>query len=941
MMKKLLVLITIAALLALEFPQVARADAWPAKSSHAVTLLPDGLSVVWQSAEPQAARLPDGSHAVQMAGFGMEATPGLPQLPVDTLLVALPPGPAPTWVVDSQASIQRALPGTIDPVPAAIAVPGEADRELTDLLPTLRSSAQTPVTLQEIGIARGVRLARLVFHPVQVIGEGLTVIRSLKVTLRFGSTRPALAAQDAGASSDPYLNQLLSEVVNPAQVQTESLVSAALSSSISSRAGQAVIEVAKPGLTAVSYEVLAAAGYPVGSVNPLNFHLMRNSVEIPTEWNGDGDALFEAGEQLLFYAQPRFSRWTANDVYYLSANATTGLLIGGRDVVPAGKPAGSLWVDQVFEQNAIYTPDCYCAPIPAGRDGDRWVWDVLRQPDRASASYTLSLAQADSTQPARLSLWLIGYTAIDLAPDHRVEVRLNGTLLGTVEFDGKQAVQTDLTIPAGILTSTSNTLNLSLPGVGSLVEGVWLDAVALHYARNTSAVSGIQLVSGDAAASQYALAVGAVSGLRAYDITDPDLPVRLQNAAVNAGWVTLADPQGSVTSHHYAVIPDGAVLTPVAIHMAAAPAQPAGANEIIITPKDFAADLTDLVALRQSQGISVAVEDVGAIYDAYDGRAQPEAIQAFIKEAYQTWNPKPSYVLLVGDGTSDPRNYRQDSTRTWIPPYLVDADPVIGEIAADNRYVSVDGDDNLPDLWIGRLPVNSHVEAAITLTKIVQYDRAPVPGAWSRRMLLIGDKLDATAGDFPAEIAALKSTYQNSRYAINDLTYNNSTDQADFHQAVLGQWNQGNSIILYTGHGSTQQWGAEVFFHINDLPSLTNGSRLPVLLDMTCLTGSFQLPNLPTLDETLLRRSGKGAAAVLGSTGLGLSSGHMLLADGFLDQVMADSKSSLGKAVQQGKLNLAASAPVLGYLLDTYTLFGDPAMKLNYRYDAYLPSAAR
>ena len=47
----------------------------------------------------------------------------------------------------------------------------------------------------------------------------------------------------------------------------------------------------------------------------------------------------------------------------------------------------------------------------------------------------------------------------------------------------------------------------------------------------------------------------------------------------------------------------------------------------------------------------------------------------------------PLYVVLVGDGSFDPRQYRADSPPTFIPPYLADVDPWAGETAADNRYV--------------------------------------------------------------------------------------------------------------------------------------------------------------------------------------------------------------------------------------------------------------
>ena len=131
-----------------------------------------------------------------------------------------------------------------------------------------------------------------------------------------------------------------------------------------------------------------------------------------------------------------------------------------------------------------------------------------------------------------------------------------------------------------------------------------------------------------------------------------------------------------------------------------------GADYLILSPSLFLPALTDLISLRQSQGLIVAVENLQAIYDASDGRPTPDAIHAYLQNAYSTWNPRPAYVLLVGDGTFDPKLYRADSAETFLPPYLADVDPWMGETAADNRYALLDEGspgfgDMLPDLLVG------------------------------------------------------------------------------------------------------------------------------------------------------------------------------------------------------------------------------------------------
>ena len=135
---------------------------------------------------------------------------------------------------------------------------------------------------------------------------------------------------------------------------------------------------------------------------------------------------------------------------------------------------------------------------------------------------------------------------------------------------------------------------------------------------------------------------------------------------------------------------------------------------VMVSHPDFISSLTPLVDWRESLGHEVAVEDVLAIFDEYgNGRPSPEAIHDYLKDAYANWTP--TYVLLVGDGTSDPKNYLESSSNTYMLPYLADVDPWIGEVPVDNRYVSVVGNDIIPDMVTGRFPVNSPEETAVVV----------------------------------------------------------------------------------------------------------------------------------------------------------------------------------------------------------------------------------
>ena len=141
------------------------------------------------------------------------------------------------------------------------------------------------------------------------------------------------------------------------------------------------------------------------------------------------------------------------------------------------------------------------------------------------------------------------------------------------------------------------------------------------------------------------------------------------------------------------------------------------------------------------------------------------------------------FVLLVGDGTSDPRRYNPTSSETYIPPYLAEVDPWIGETAADNLFVAVDGEDSLPDMLIGRLPVNDIAELNTVVSKIVRYETQPEFGIWQHRATLIADNAD-TAGNFPFLSELLLQKFPSPPFSPQRLYYSPSEDTEDDEDAI-------------------------------------------------------------------------------------------------------------------------------------------------------------
>lgn len=91
------------------------------------------------------------------------------------------------------------------------------------------------------------------------------------------------------------------------------------------------------------------------------------------------------------------------------------------------------------------------------------------------------------------------------------------------------------------------------------------------------------------------------------------------------------------------------------------------------------------------------------------GEPTPEAVRDFLSYAYHYWKSPPRYVVLLGDATYDYKDYMSTGVSNQVPPLMVKTSYLW--TTSDPSYASVNGEDLLPDLAIGRLPAASVGEA--------------------------------------------------------------------------------------------------------------------------------------------------------------------------------------------------------------------------------------
>ncbi len=891
--------------------------------------------------------------AVLMHGLENHLTAENLFLPVQGALIGIPPDARPSLhIITAEYDL---LPGpfTLCPLEKPVAESIHLDDPAFDILPTGfwqygSITGFTPfevVDLVETGYIRDQRFAQIRLNPVQynpASGE-LRAYTSIQVEVQFNAgTAPTINTRSQAA--DVHFDHILSDVLlNPAQAQpwrsapppasTPAAVQYEMDSTYK-------IAIAQDGIYKISYTDLLDAGIPaetLGLIDPRSFQIFNHAVEISIQVVGEDDGSFDPGDYLLFFGEKTNTRYTDINIYWLTWAETQGLRMATLNVLPGGSAPVPLDYTAVkhLEQDLMYS-----SSHPSGDENDRWYWGrIISSGDPRSEHFGFEL-EGLSGMPTTVTLQglLKGDSANQL---HRARIYINDTanLVADLTFPSGSQHTFSASFPASYLVEGPNTIIVEAnPNGTSSWDIILINRFELVYGRNFSAHADTINFS---ATGHWEYRVNGFStdDIIAYDLTLPAHPVRL------TGYVVETTPEGyqvrfeneTVQPQNYHLAGGNQFLSPQSISPARQTnlrSNPTGADYIIITHHTFIEDVQPLADFRASQGYRTLVVDVADIYDEFNsGIFSPEAIRDFLAYAYAHWQPPaPSFVLLVGDGHYDFKNNLGYGETNFIPPYLVDVDSIMGETAADNRYVSVSGEDILPDMYIGRFPVRTSAEAQVMVEKTIQYETAPPAGDWTTNLTYIADNPD-TAGNFPAESERIIS-FVTPDYTVERIYLGAPHNKESAQAEIKNAFNTGRLLIHYTGHGSVTLWAAEKLLQLSDLPALANQDKLPFILAMTCLEGNFYHHNPPdknhsSLAESIVRMSGGGAVGTWSPTGYGMTVGHMILAEHLADNLFTHNQNQIGYLTNQAKYHLYGTTSAFRDLIDNYIVFGDPALRLN------------
>lgn len=922
------------------------------------------VNVDWNSLNTVLKETEAGTFSeVTLPGWQQISQPGVPKLPFMTQAIGVPFGVELAVKVVPGKSHTVTLPAPVLPKATQVMVTENFDDPLsviselvieTDML-IYGQDQPYPAKLAEItndGTLRQQRIASLGIFPLQYLPESgtLVIYESLEVEVVFEG-RAHLTSGIPSVESEVYESIFDSQLMNYEQAKTWRQKSR--STHLNSVNWQPPvpgwrIAIQENGMYRLTYDELAAAGLPVETLDSQTLQMFYKGQELAIQVSGENDGVFDQTDEVVFYAEAIDSKYTGDNAYWLTYGSATGLRIDVRDSAAIGTPVDDYTAEVHMEENRLYR-----SILPGGDELERFYWDAITSYPKDQTTWSRDIwIEEPSDGEGLLQIAMFGSLQLPAYdPDHHVVISLNDHEIADVEWDGltwANGGAVEAVIPAGVLQAGINTLSFFLPvDSGATMDFVLMDWAKITYPSAFSVPIGEDQLFFTYESNQ--LSTFQVSGfssgsILAYDLSDIFNAIKINRESLvieeeGATYtITFAD-EALVKKDYWVGTETGIMTVPSKDIIEDQPSDLQSvdnkADYILITHPAFWNQAETLAAHRTSQGLDTILVDVQDIYDEFGyGVVSPAAIRDFLKFASDFWqSPAPSYVVLLGDGNYDPKNYMGHNNTSFIPPYLAMVDPWIGETAADSRYVAFSGPESIPDMMIGRLSVTTPAEANAFVQKIIAYETTPDEGDWTREVLAIAGKADS-AGNFDQYSDNLLADTLPAQFEAEKVYYGvTHTEIAEAIAALKSGINQGKLIVNFIGHGFARGWQAEklvpkTFIETADVQWFANQNRYPIFLALTCTEGYFVDPTVPAFGEVITKAENKGAIASWSPTGQGVSGGHDYMDRGFFDAVYKHGAYVLGEAVLGGFSRLWFSGSSL-YLMETYELFGDPALVIN------------
>lgn len=750
------------------------------------------------------------------------------------------------------------------------------------------------------------------------------------------------------------------------------------------------IGVVKEGIYKIDIAMLSQMGFPNGTINSNSIHLYGNGgnmlaentalpriddlAENSLEIVDGGDGVFNGDDYMLFYAagphQWAFDSSNGNFIYSKHLYSDTAyyfitinsLAPGKRIITQAPDPSNtSVQINQYTERYG-YEADLYNVL----NSGKEWMGEKFSTNfgGTLSRTFPINFSGLIINEPLQLTTKLTGRA---VGTNAIFSISLNGVNAQNISIS---SVSGDLLgAYARAVSTTTNflsnqaalSLTIQFQSAAAGAEG-WLNSFSLIGRRALAFTDITALRFRDTRSMQNNIGQSNVVGqfnisnapsqTIVWDISNSLRPIKLQ-LTQNGSECSFKNSIQSLKE--YIAFNSTHFATPIVLgkinnqNLHNTPS----AKGIIITHPTLLSTADRLAAFHlQQYGFKNVVVTTDQIYTEFSsGIPDPTAIRDFIKFMYDKASSiatRPSYVLLFGAGSFDPKN-RINNNINLVPVYesANSLDPLL-TYTSDDFFGLIGPADDINSnaaipltISVGRLPVTNLAEAQVMVDKIIGYHSPKSLGDWRKEMIFLADDQDNNLHLNNSESIAASAFQSNPLFHAEKIYLDayplvsgaGGARYPAVNEAIVNSVFKGGLIFNYSGHGNFQRLTEEAVFSSTEVNRFNNSNKLPLFITASCDFAPHDDPTKQSLGEKLLHGNFNGGIALLTTTRLVFASSNRTMNDNYIQTAFSRNADgtylSLGEAARIAKnKTIQNNGDVLN--ARKFSLLGDPAMQLAF-----------
>lgn len=321
-------------------------------------------------------------------------------------------------------------------------------------------------------------------------------------------------------------------------------------------------------------------------------------------------------------------------------------------------------------------------------------------------------------------------------------------------------------------------------------------------------------------------------------------------------------------------------------------------NYLMITASEYENCLTYFANYKRNIGFDVTVVNTSTT------GATNDSIKNYIQARYNDVSTRPVFVLLVGD---------TDEIPCWEGEHRK-------KPKTDLYYATLEGNDRVPDVFIGRFSVEDESQLQNVVNKTI-YMETNLHNIEKKAVFLADDGSGSNWFFQTAHNAVINKAFNKMNYTSLKLYVNDGATSSDAIDAI----NNNQVFFLYSGHSSQTSLSGPYISQSN-LNNLSN-TVYPFAFAFSCLSNAFDTDEC--FGETWIRANHGGVSYYGASHTTFTHVDRPFEKKLFINAWYKDNNEQLGVIIKTGMEKLCNNLWSINYrkkYREMYNLMGDPSL---------------